>query len=182
MSTLQKSASAVLKEERGSAPRDAKFDVFLSHSSLDAADILRLKRMIEGEGLTVYVDWDSDGSLDRKRVTIATAELLRHRLKSSSNLIYADSANAEGSKWMPWELGFFDGFRPHHIFVLPLVESKDAEYSGREYLNLYPKLDAIKQLYGRTQLGFEKVNSGLQTRTIMLKDAAFGSGVFLNAD
>ena len=138
--------------------------------------------MIEGEGLTVYVDWDSDGFLDRNRVTIATAELLRHRLKSSSNLIYADSANAEESKWMPWELGFFDGFRPQHIFVLPLVESKDAEYSGREYLNLYPKLDAIKQLHGRTQLGFEKVSSGLQTRTIMLKDAATGSGIFLNAN
>ena len=74
--TLQKSASSVLKEERSLAPRDAKFHVFLSHSSLDAADILRLKRMIEGEGLTVYVDWDSDGSLDRNRVTVSNCRTL----------------------------------------------------------------------------------------------------------
>ena len=177
---LQKSASTLLKEERSLAPADAKFAVFLSHSSQDADDILGVKRLIEAEGLTVYVDWITDSALDRNKVDGNTAKLLRLRMNNSSNLIYADSATAEDSKWMPWELGYFDGIRPSHIFVLPLVTSVDSEYKGREYLDLYPKAEAIKDLYGRTRLGFEDVNDGQQRRTIMLKEAAWGPGIDLS--
>jgi hypothetical protein len=92
-----------------------------------------------------WIEWEQrvdDSALDRSTVNRATAELLRARMRASLNLVYANSANAADSKWMPWELGFFDGIKPSHIFVLPLVASSDNEYKGREYLNLYPNLDA----------------------------------------
>ncbi|TGS08549.1 outer membrane beta-barrel protein, partial [Mesorhizobium sp. M1C.F.Ca.ET.187.01.1.1] len=37
-----------------------------------------------------------------------TAELLRTRMRQSKTLIYVHSNNSPGSRWMPWELGFFD--------------------------------------------------------------------------
>jgi hypothetical protein len=65
--------------------------------------------------------------------------------------------------------------------VLPLVASSDNEYKGREYLNLYPNLDAISDLAGRIALGFENVKSGDQRHTVTLRDAARGSGIFLSS-
>ena len=163
------------------ARADATFDVFLSHSSEDGDTILGVKRMIEASGLSVYVDWIDDSALDRSTVNRATAELLRARMRASLNLVYANSANAAESKWMPWELGFFDGIKPNHIFVLPLVASSDNEYKGREYLNLYPNLDAISDFAGRIALGFENVKFGDRRHTVTLKDAARGSGIFLSS-
>lgn len=39
---------------------------------------------------------------------------------------------------MPWELGYFDGFRNGGVAVLPLLESENATFRGQEYLGLYP--------------------------------------------
>jgi hypothetical protein len=178
---LRKSAGSILREERSTHDINDRFDIFLSHSSDDADMILGVKRMVEAVGLSVYVDWIDDGDMDRTRVDRGTAETLRSRMRASSTLVYADSVNAAESKWMPWELGFFDGIKPQHIFILPLVNNADSEYKGREYLNLYPDVNAIRDLAGRIGLGFENVKSGNDRRTIMLKDAARGSGVFLSS-
>lgn len=177
--SLQKSASRVLKEERSLAADDAHFHIFLSHSFKDAELILQLKRLIEANGLTVYVDWETDDALDRNAVTRRTASVLRNRMKHSDSLVFADSAHAEQSKWMPWELGYFDGLKPNHIFVLPLVENSDTEYKGREYVDLYPKIDAVRDLPGRARLVFEDVRSGTSRRMVLLKEASVGVGLYL---
>ena len=44
---------------------------------------------------------------------------------------------------MPWELGYFDGFRPDSISILPLVENYDSEWAGQEYLGLYPVIEKL---------------------------------------
>src|SRR4051812_30000041 len=77
------------------------FDVFLSHSSLDAEIILGVKTLLEGEGLRVYVDWVEDPQLDRSHVTPATADLLRVRIRHSHSLVFATSETSSQSKWMP---------------------------------------------------------------------------------
>ncbi len=56
------------------------FDVFLSHSSKDAEVILGIKLLLEGQGLSVYVDWIVDTQLDRTKVNAETAETLRDRM------------------------------------------------------------------------------------------------------
>lgn len=115
------------------------YDVFLSHSYLDSLEIRTLKALIEEKGLTVYVDWIEDYELDRERVTKETAELIRHRMKNCSSLFYAFSENSTKSKWMPWELGYFDGFKGK-VAVIPVKETPQStdNYKGVEFVGLYP--------------------------------------------
>lgn len=69
--------------------------------------IAGLKLILEDLGYSVYVDWN-DNQLDPNNVTPETAKMLRERMKQCKSLIYAFSENASSSKWMPWELGYFD--------------------------------------------------------------------------
>jgi hypothetical protein len=43
---------------------------------------------------------------------------------------------------MPWELGYFDGFRGA-VSVLPIAKSADESFKGQEFLGLYPYIDHI---------------------------------------
>ena len=87
------------------------FDIFLSHSYNDRKIIPALKKKLESFGFSVYVDWITDHLLSRKNVTKETAQVLQKRMKQSKCLIYATSQNSSTSKWMPWELGYFDGIK-----------------------------------------------------------------------
>lgn len=131
-----------LKESAGTSV-NTEFDIFLSHSYMDAEMIAGVKAMLEGTGVSVYVDWIEDNQLDRKRVDAGTANLLRRRMRNSKSLIYAASETSPSSKWMPWELGYFDGFRPDHVVVFPLVRVPESQFVGQEYLGLYPYLEEI---------------------------------------
>jgi hypothetical protein len=133
-------AAAVLSESAKSFSPYKTYDVFLSHSYLDAQEILGLKLTLEDQGLSIYVDWIEDPQVDRSKVTKTTAELLRVRMKSCRSLFYATSPSAENSKWMPWELGYFDGLKTR-VAVVPIVEGQESTFAGREYLSLYPWID-----------------------------------------
>ena len=126
-----------------STPRTTDFDIFLSHSLEDAEIIAGVQAMLVEEGLSVYVDWMVDPMLDRSAVTVKTAQLLRKRMNHSRFLLFATSSTSPTSKWMPWELGYFDGKHPHHVGVLPLVQQEDATFRGQEYLGLYPVYEMI---------------------------------------
>jgi hypothetical protein len=54
---------------------------------------------------------------------------------------------------MPWELGYFDGFRPGHVAILPLVKATGAGFNGQEYLGLYPYVEDISFTVGGRKLG-----------------------------
>jgi hypothetical protein len=121
------------------------FDVFLSHSFRDAAVILGLKRVLEADGLSVYVDWIEDAQLDRSKVNAATASLLRQQMKKCKSLVYATSRSASTSRWMPWELGFFDGAHgPERVAICP-IDTGTGDYVGQEYLGLYKTLEKLVQ-------------------------------------
>lgn len=117
------------------------FDIFLSHSSKDKQLILGVKQFIEDSGYSVYIDWVDDPQLDRANVNVQTADVLRTRMKQSKFLLYVDSNNATASKWMPWELGYFDGYKPNKIGILPIRQNPEGYYTGQEYLGLYPKIE-----------------------------------------
>lgn len=118
----------------------ASYDIFLSHSRLDSELILGIKLVLESAGHSVYVDWVSDPGLDRSRVSAATADKLRARMGQSKSLFYAYSKNASTSRWMPWELGYFDGYNGN-VAVLPIVDGAANHFRGEEYLGLYPYVD-----------------------------------------
>jgi hypothetical protein len=161
-------AQAILAFENGRATRQvvetelrksastsmsSRFDVFLSHSVLDARVIIGVKAIMEAEGLRVYVDWSEDPQLDRSHVTAATAATLRERMRNSNSLVFATSSSSSRSIWMPWELGYFDGFRPGHVAILPLVRRPTDNFVGQEYLGLYPRMEDIEFNLGGWHLG-----------------------------
>ena len=118
-----------------------QFDVFLSHSIRDEELVLGIVEFLKQMGKEVYVDWIEDRQLSRSSVTPETAETLRQRMKQSSKLLYLATDNASSSKWMPWELGYFDGLKSGKVAILPLVDYSFSSFKGQEYLGLYPALD-----------------------------------------
>lgn len=127
-----------------SAPSWARFDIFMSHSFKDAEAIMGIKRQLESTGLTVYVDWIEDTQLDRSQVTAGTANRLRSRMKNCEFLLYATSQSSPDSKWMPWELGYFDGLKDgSKVGILPIVDSAADAFRGQEYLGLYRSYELI---------------------------------------
>ncbi|MER8962735.1 MULTISPECIES: hypothetical protein [unclassified Mesorhizobium] len=137
---ISRTAKAVLKEEVATAKTKTSFDIFLSHSTSDAEIILGVKGVLEDYGKTVYVDWLEDPQLDRANVTAANAEVIRMRMRQCKSLVYVHTANSGSSKWMPWELGYFDGFNGA-VAVLPVTQNHQTSYDGQEYLGIYPYLD-----------------------------------------
>lgn len=116
------------------------YDVFLSHSLRDAKIVLGVKNWLELNGMKVYVDWIDDKQLDRSQVNSTTAETLRTRMRQSSSLLYVATDNSSQSKWMPWELGYFDGYSTGKVAILPILNFEDDSFYGQEYLGLYPSV------------------------------------------
>lgn len=147
---IQKSAHRVLTEDR--APAAETFDVFLSHSSAEPEEILLgIKALLEDIGLKVYVDKYSDPQLSPDTVTVKTADILRVRMRQSHSLLYVYSQHSTKSRWMPWELGFFDGHNGR-VGVLPVTRAQEEAFKGEEYLNLYPHVDRVITKGGEEKL------------------------------
>lgn len=145
---LNKKADQILNESferQRNFSQTASYDIFLSHSSSDKKLVSGLKLELNDLGYSVYIDWIDDPNVDRSRVTKTNAHLLQTRMKQSKSLIYAFSENASTSRWMPWELGYFDGIKGT-VAVLPISKSSKNSFQGEEYLGIYPyiQLDSVK--------------------------------------
>jgi hypothetical protein len=116
------------------------FDIFLSHSYSDKELILGIKTCLENYSYSVYVDWIEDYSMDRTNVTKTNVFWIKERMKTSRCLLYATSSNSSLSKWMPWELGFMDGFKDK-VAIFPISQTHQVSYKGNEYLGIYPYID-----------------------------------------
>jgi len=129
--------------------KNQKFDIFLSHSSIDKIAVGGLAKHLEKTyHLSTYVDWINDPQLDRSNVTKETAEIIKMRMSNSSCLFYVTSLNAPKSKWMPWELGIMDAL-VGKVAICPLSEeySNSDSYNGQEYLGLYPYISESASHY-----------------------------------
>ena len=120
------------------------YDVSLSHSVSDARVVLGITNMPEDQNPSDYVDWIDDKDLDREQFAAATAAGLRLRMANSRSLIYATSRAASNSRWMPWELGFFDGKRgPERVSILPIESAPSTAFVGQDYLGQYKALEKV---------------------------------------
>lgn len=133
-----RTAQSVLNEAMEQYKEHDEFDVFLSHSINDSDLVLGVMLILEKQGLRVYVDWIIDQQLNRDSVNKHTAAILRKRMKQSKSMMYIATDNSPKSKWMPWELGFFDGYKPGQVAILPLLDDENEKFQGQEYLGLYP--------------------------------------------
>jgi hypothetical protein len=139
--TFEKTASRKLNEDYNRFDKNITYDIFLSHSYDDALVIRGLQLKLENNGFSVFVDWQEEGFQDRENVDSYRANELRIRMKSCRCLLFVTSKNSSNSVWMPWELGFFDGFKGR-VAIVPLNENQFDinEFKGQEYLGIYPYL------------------------------------------
>jgi hypothetical protein len=135
--TTNQSFASVLNEHMEKQARVSVHDVFMSHAYEDREMVTGVTLKIEDLGYSVYLDWRDDPNLDRTKVTPATAEKLRERMKSSRCLFYSITPNAADSAWMKWELGYKDAHNSR-VAVLPVVGSMTENYDGQQFLGLYP--------------------------------------------
>ncbi len=147
--TLYESASdfrqRIINENQKVYTKIGKFDIFLSHSSLDHDEVLNLIQLFNLCGYSVYVDWVYDPQLNRSDVSKETAAMIRIRMDQSKGLSYLATSNSSSSKWCPWELGYFDGMsRNSRCCILPVLTYNASSYVGQEYLGLYPYLEYSK--------------------------------------
>ncbi|TIH29828.1 toll/interleukin-1 receptor domain-containing protein [Subtercola vilae] len=141
------------------------FDIFLSHSFSDAELILGVRRVLQLSGKTVYIDWIDDPQLDRTRVSASTAAQLRQRMSQCKSLIYAATQAASSSKWMPWELGYFDGMKGSEaVAVMPLV-AYTGQSVGQEYLDLYPTVEKASSVFLPPKIT-KRVYGGIQQKSL----------------
>jgi hypothetical protein len=141
----------ILLDSVASFSEATTYDIFLSHSIRDADIVLGVKGLLSDLGYRVYVDWIEDAALDRANVTPRTAELLRRRMGSSRTLLYVTTENADNSRWMPWECGYFDGLRGK-VAIVPVKTQPTSRYAGLEYLGLYPYCVRTKDVQARERL------------------------------
>lgn len=131
------SASEVLNESQQISDSINEYDIFLSLSSDDNDLIAGLKLILQEDfGFKVYVDWN-DPQLNPNRISPETASILRQRMSKCKSLVYAFSENSKESKWMPWELGYFDGIKESMVAVLPIETVNSKNIKGSEYVGLY---------------------------------------------
>jgi hypothetical protein len=146
----------ILKTESASFSESKNYDIFLSHSYQDANIVHGIKTLIEDQGFTVYVDWIEDQQLNRAKVTKETAATLRKRMNSCRSFLYLATKNSSDSKWMPWELGYFDGKKNSKIAILPVLDRASGSFEGQEYLSIYPEIKKYDELYVSGHALFKK--------------------------
>jgi len=170
-------ATRELSEARSRSIKSVEtFNIFLSHRYLDAKEVLALKTLIESHGLHVYVDWIDSPQLPRTNVTKETAAELRNVMRRSQSLLYADSENSAGSKWMPWELGFSDGLHGR-VAIVPVTDQQQSSESfhGQEYLGIYPYLTLTRDRTGTERLFVNESASKYLSLSDWIKGLAFRS-------
>src|SRR4051794_8227950 len=84
------------------------FDVFILHNRKDTDRVLKLEKIITEWGFTCYIA-ANDPKLQRPENPKQLSQSIRLNLRKARCLIYAFSENSPRSRWMPWEIGFFDG-------------------------------------------------------------------------
>jgi len=85
-----------------------KFDVFISHSSYDKAELYKLKRTLNAQGLVVYIDWANDKvMLNRENQNEDTWTVLQKRMDISNKMIFVMTDNSLRSQWAQKEIEYF---------------------------------------------------------------------------
>lgn len=75
-----------------------EYDVFLSHSSKDRADVDRVRDELEALGYRVCVDYEVLPTITPEEVTRDTADALLEKMRECSSLVYVLSPGSASSQ------------------------------------------------------------------------------------
>ena len=97
-----------------------KYDVFLSHSSYDTKQLLKLKQQLNEKGLVVYIDWVNDNMMmDRKNQNEDTWNVLKLRMDESEKMLFVMTNNSLRSEWTPKEIDYFKSLKREIVVYQP---------------------------------------------------------------
>jgi len=139
--TLSEEQSFSLQERRKKIDAmgdKAQFDVFLSHSTKDAALIKMIRDVLECEyNISVYIDWEEDRGTPRDEI----ADVVKSAMERSNSFLIVKTHDSDKSSWVSWETGYYDNKNCDKIGVL-LVEDEDNKFTHetfehQEYLKSY---------------------------------------------
>lgn len=164
-SRITEAQQSTFSDHRYERSSDYQFDIFLCYNFQDRSIVKGVYLWLRNKGYKVYLDFEVDPQLDRSRVTKESAQLIQSRLKHSRSLIYAQSPNANMSKWMPWELGVVDG-NTGKCAILPITPEGVTPAPRQEYLLLYPIIKMNEDYQARVYTDNASIN-GLSLDTYL---------------
>lgn len=137
--TFRKSIQESLNEWSNKS-KTGKVTVFLSHKHEETEELDGAITLLNNLGVDVYVDWQ-DKEMP-KNTNGATASLIKRKIRENRKFILLATESAIASKWCNWELGYGDSQKyKEHIAVFPIRNTYDPNFSGSEYLAIYPAIE-----------------------------------------
>ncbi|WP_276895947.1 toll/interleukin-1 receptor domain-containing protein [Frischella perrara] len=129
--------SAMVLESYRVESKANKTTIFLSHKHNESNEILEgAIQFLKGFDVEVYVDW-----LDEempKFTSGETAKKIKEKIRENDKFILLATEEAINSKWCNWELGLGDAAKYRNNIALLAVQKDNSDYTGSEYLNIYP--------------------------------------------
>ena len=118
-----------------------RIKIFMSHKHDDLEDLKGVIGFLEQEyNISIYTD--GNDSTMPKVTSVVTAEKIKNQINICDKFILLATNKAVASKWCNWELGYSDAVKPGKIAIFPMNDTdlSDNDYSGNEYMELYPSI------------------------------------------
>ena len=118
-----------------------KIKIFMSHKHSDLDDLKGVIGFLEQEyNVSIYTD--GNDSTMPKVTSVITAEKIKKQIKLCDKFILLATNDAIHSIWCNWELGYSDAVKSGKIAIFPMNDTdlSDDDYSGNEYMELYPTI------------------------------------------
>lgn len=163
-----------LKSFKNETPYSTTTKIFLSHKHDEREQLEGAISTLKDFGVQVYVDWLDEGM--PKSTSAVTAKRIKEKIKENHKFIFLATEGAIASKWCNWELGLGDAAKYlEHIALFP-VRKELTDFSGSEYLQIYPyiyEIDSYQLFKGEyrskgTYVVYPPVNS--TERVVSIKD------------
>lgn len=145
--------------------------VFISHKHDDLDELKGLLGYLSKNfNVIPYIDSMDNGMPEN--TCAETANRIKQAINGCNKFLLLATNKALSSKWCNWEVGIADKMKlpTNNIAILPMVDSINSLYLGNEYLEIYPYIDSVTDIYGMKRLNVVyRTTSGVK-KTVSLKD------------
>lgn len=118
--------------------QNANKTIFLSHSHVDKTIVKKIGLLFGNLNAELYVDW-LDKTLP-ETTNKTTASAIKSKIQDCHHFLFLATYHGLRSKWCNWELGIADSLKPENKLAILPIQSKSGNWSGSEYLQLYPEM------------------------------------------
>ncbi len=155
----------------GSISSGAGTTVFISHKHDDLTELEGFISYLKKEyNIIPYID-----SMDKgmpKNTCAETAERIKMVIGNCQKFILLGTNKALFSKWCNWEVGIADKTKlpTNNMAILPMLDDNKSFYLGNEYLEIYPYIEEIINIYGNKKYLAVNIHTKEGTKRIPLKE------------